>query len=169
MKTNNYIKIMKTIILTVLALVTFSAISFAQTEKEDIAIAESIFGKAKKTIISEYVQIDAEKREAFWKLYDQYNEKSNAITLERLNLIKKYADNYANIDDPLATSLANDLISNNEKYDHLYKQYLGKFTKVIGGVKAATLFQVEFYIQTAMERKLQKRIPIIGQMPEVQN
>lgn len=160
---------MKTIVLTIVCMVAFSAIAFAQTEKEDIAIAESIFGKAKKAVISEYIQIDADKKDAFWKLYDQYEEKNNAITLERLTLIKKYADNYANIDDALATSLAGDLIENNEKYDHLYKQYFGKFRKEVGGLKAASLFQIEFYIQTAMEHKLQKRIPIIGQMQEVQN
>jgi len=63
---------MKRIILTLTFLITFSALALAQTEKEDIAIAEAVFGKAKKTIIAEYMQIDENHKTEFWHLYDDY-------------------------------------------------------------------------------------------------
>ncbi|GLU55182.1 hypothetical protein Dfri01_46430 [Dyadobacter frigoris] len=160
---------MKKRVITLICISAFSLAAQAQTQKEDIAIAQSIFGKTKKTIINEYVRISDEKKSAFWGLYDQYEEKSNAISRDRLGIIKQYADSYQTLDDEVANKLAEELLDNSERYNKLYKEYLKKFKKEIGGLKAATLIQIELYIQTAIQANLQSQIPVIGELDKLQN
>jgi hypothetical protein len=160
---------MKKVSLTLICMSFFSLLAVAQTEKEDIAIATSIFGKTKKAIITDYMQIDDKDSKAFWDLYDQYEDKDNVINLERLALIKQYADNYNTLDDALATKIAGEYLNNTAKYNSLYKVYFEKFKKLVGGVKAATLFQIEIYIQTAIQANLQSRIPVIGELQKLQH
>jgi hypothetical protein len=160
---------MKRIFLTLIFLITFSALALAQTEKEDTAIAEAIFGKAKKTIIAEYIQIDENKKNEFWKLYDEYEDKNNVILLERFGLIKQFVESYDTLDDATAPPIAEGIMNNTAKLDHLHREYFGKFQKVIGGLKAATVYQIELYIQTAVQADAQSHIPVVGEIKKLQH
>ncbi|MBD1365400.1 hypothetical protein IDJ77_16420 [Mucilaginibacter sp. ZT4R22] len=160
---------MKKISLTLILISFFSMLAAAQTEKEDMAIATSIFGKTKKAIITQYMQIADKDSKAFWDMYDQYEYKDNAINQEGLALIKQYTDNYNTLNDSLATKIAGEYLNNTTKYNALYKVYFKRFKKLVGGVKAATLFQIEIYIQTAIQANLQSQIPVIGELQRLQH
>jgi hypothetical protein len=131
--------------------------------------AEAIFGKAKKTIIAEYIQIDENKKTEFWKLYNKYEDQNNATLLERLGLIKQFVESYDTLDNVNAARIAEGLMNNTAKLDHLHREYFDKFQKVIGGLKAATLYQVELYIQTAVQSNVQSHIPVIGEIQKLQH
>jgi len=107
---------MKRALLKIIFIAGFFFMASAQTEKEDIAIAQSIFGKTKKAVISDNIQISEIEQKAFWALYDQYEIKSNEINMARIDLIKRYADNYNTLTDESAAKLATDYIENSAKY-----------------------------------------------------
>ena len=50
----------------------FACSSYAQTQNDEMQMFQTMFGMAKKEIVSEFVKIDSPKNEAFWKLYDEY-------------------------------------------------------------------------------------------------
>lgn len=149
------------------AMVLMSTISKAQLQKEDIAIAHSMFTKTKKTIISEYMDIKPYQT-VFWDLYDQYEGKRKVILEERYLLLKEYGDKYSNLDNTTASALAGKFIKNTAKAEALNKRYFKKFKKLIGGLQAATLFQIEVYIQTAMQASTLTQIPIIGELQKIE-
>jgi len=155
---------MKITIFTVLILACFSFVAVAQTEKEDVEIAQSIFGKSKKEVILQYLQIPEAEKDAFWSVYDEYETKNIEINTARINLIKRFAANYNGLNDDAASKIAMDYIENSAKYFELYKEYFPKFKKVVGGVNAATVIQLEIYMQTAIQAALQNQIPIIGEL-----
>jgi hypothetical protein len=157
---------MKTI--SMLAVLVFmSSISKAQLQKEDIAIAHSMFTKTKKTIISEYMDIKPYQT-LFWDLYDEYEGKRKIILEERYALLKAYSDTYATLDNATASVLAAKFIKNTAKTEALNKRYFKKFKRLIGGLQAATLFQIEVYIQTAMQASTLTQIPIIGELQKME-
>ncbi len=137
---------MKKILISLVCISVIPVFCCAQTEKEDITTSQLIFGKARKTIINECIRISENEKAAFWKMYDQYEEKNNAINQERVGILKKYADNYTNIDEALAKKLALDFLVNTAKCNELYSEYFKKFKKKFGGVKAAAVIQAEIYI-----------------------
>lgn len=140
--------------------------SFAQIDKEDIAIAEAIFGKNKKKIFTDYMQIP-DTEHIFWKLYDEYEGKRKVISSERLGLLSQYAAEYDSLNDVNAAKLAEAYIANTDKINKLNKTYFRKFNKAVGGLKAATLYQIETFIETSVRAKLQSEIPVIGELQKM--
>src|SRR3954454_10427273 len=96
---------------------------FAQSNKEDVDMIQSAFGKEKKDIVSQYMQVNAQKSDAFWKLYDEYEDKRKAIGRERISLIEQYANSMDSLSDSKAKQLATSTLANDAKYTGLYQSY----------------------------------------------
>ena len=157
------------IALIALALVLARNVSSAQLYSEDAAIAQALFSKTKKILVSNYLDIDdTPQNAAFWKLYDTYEAKRKAIYQERFFLFKEYSDKYLTLDDATATKLVAGFMENTEKVDKLNQQYFRKFKKLVGGLQAATLFQIEVYTQTALQNDAHMQIPIIGELQRIE-
>lgn len=152
-----------------LAALMLSALSaHAQFDDDDIALVQSMFGKTKRAIVAEYVTVSESQSPAFWQLYDRYEIERKEIVRDRFLLIRRYAAEYDSITADQAIDLARGFIQNTGKMNALQATYVRKFEKLIGGLSAATLFQVELYLQTAMQADLQCQIPIIGQLKKLQ-
>src|SRR5215467_5881629 len=78
----------------------------AQSNKEDIDIIQSVFGKQKKEIISTYMTIPEKKAKQFWTLYDQYEDARKKLGRQRIALIEDYANHYDKLTDAKAADLA---------------------------------------------------------------
>ncbi len=153
----------RTLIIAACIFFSFNSL-MAQSNSEDVDMIQAAFGKEKKALVSEYMQIPAKDSVAFWKLYDEYEGKRKAIGKQRIDIIQQYADNYDKLTDAKATQLANSVFSNDAKYTLLYQTYFPKFSSVIGGRRAAKLFQLETYLQTLIRAKMQTDIPFIDEL-----
>jgi hypothetical protein len=150
---------------TALLLMSFSV--FAQSNKEDIDIIQSEFGKEKKDIVNQYMQVNAQKSDAFWKLYDEYEDKRKAIGRERLHLIEQYANSMDSLSDSKAKQISISTLANDAKYTSLYQSYYSRFSNIIGGKDAAKLFQLELYLQTITKLYIMDQIPFIGELDKL--
>lgn len=146
----------------------FRNTSSAQLYSEDAPIAQALFSKTKRILVSSYMNIDdTPANVAFWKLYDDYEAKRKVIFQEQFYLLKEYSDKYMDLDNATAAKLAEGFMENTAKVDKLNKQYFKKFRKLVGGLQAATLFQIEVYTQTALQNDAHMQIPIIGELQNV--
>ena len=136
----------------------------AKSNKEDIDIIQSEFGKNKKELVSEFMQVAAKDSVAFWKLYDEYEDKRKALGKERINILQQYADQYQTLTDDQASKLATSTFSNDLNYDKLHETYFKKFSTVSGAKNAAKLFQLETYLQTIVKLAVMNNIPFIGEL-----
>jgi hypothetical protein len=142
--------------------------SSAQLYTDDAAIAQALFSKTKRVLISSYMEIDdTPANSAFWRLYDEYEANRKAIFQERFYLLKEYSDKYMSLDNDTASKLAKGFMENTVKVDKLNRQYFKKFRKLVGGLQAATLFQIEVYAQTALQNDTNMQIPIIGELQKI--
>ena len=66
-----------------LAAICVSAIVSAQSNKEDIDLIQAAYGKDKKAIVAEFIQLEGAKKDAFWKLYDQYETERKTLGKKR--------------------------------------------------------------------------------------
>lgn len=160
-------KVMNKILFTAIFFTLPILIASAQIDNDDIALAQSLFGKTKRTIVKDYLEIGHADEAAFWNLYEAYEKERKSISSERFELIKEYAEKYNKLDERTAFRLANGIITNNEKINKLNKVYIHKFEKAVGGLTAATLFQIEAYLQTMMQAEIQSQIPLIGQLDKL--
>jgi hypothetical protein len=155
---------MKHLLIAAACFFFLNASSFAQSDKEDIDLIQSAYGKDKKSIVSVYMKVATKDSAAFWTLYDDYENKRKAIGRERINLIKKYANSYDALNNATATQLATGFFANDTKTTQMQQLYFNKFATIIGGKNAAKLFQLEAYLQNTVRGYIMDQIPFIGEL-----
>jgi hypothetical protein len=157
------------ILITVAMLFCFVGAASAQSNKEDLDIIQSVFGKEKKAIVASFIQLDAPKQDAFWKLYDEYETSRKELGRERIALLERYAKNYATLDDATTDQIMKDLQKLQASTDKLAVKYYGKIKKEVGVKPAAQFFQLEAYLLTMVRAAILDSIPMIGELDVLKN
>ena len=144
--------------------VFFSSFVMAQSNKEDVDIIQSVFGKQKKELVQMYMTLPEDKRAGFWTLYDQYEADRKALGRERIALIESYANDYATLDDKKASDLMNRKLKWTGDYAKFQKKYFDLMMKQIGGLQASKFFQLEDYLENNIRLFIQDQIPFIDEL-----
>ncbi|MEQ8304489.1 MAG: hypothetical protein RIB47_13920 [Cyclobacteriaceae bacterium] len=150
--------------LLILAAVCFSGLVAAQSNSEDVDFVQSIYGKEKKMIMAEFVQVDDANKDAFWSLYDEYEVKRKAFGKQRIALLEKYADEYLNLDDVSTSKIINETIALGAKTDKLLATYFKKMNKAAGTKPAAQFYQLELFLLSEVRASILESIPFIGEL-----
>lgn len=150
--------------LLVLCALCVSTFTFAQSNKEDVDFIQSIYGKEKKTIVAEFVKLEGAQKDAFWKLYDEYELKRKEYGQKRIALLEKYASSYATLDDATTSKLINDMSTLGINTDKLIITYHKKMEKAAGVKAAAQFYQLESYFLSAIRVSILESIPFIGEL-----
>lgn len=154
---------MKNVLSTVVA-ICFSMMAMAQSNKEDIAIIQGMFGKAKKDLVTQYMTIPADKADAFWKTYDDYEAARTELGRERIKLIEDYANSYTAMDDKTSDALMKRKMKWLTNYSKMQSKYYGSISKVIGAAQASKFMQLEDYIENNIRLAVQESIPFIEEI-----
>lgn len=145
--------------------VAFSATTFAQsTLKDDIDVVQSVYGKSKSELVSQYMALSGVQATDFTKIYDAYELERKKLGEEKIHLINQYATDYATLTDAKADVIAKGVLKNNTAYDKLYSTYYEKVKKAIGATNATKFIQLEIYLQTEIRSSLQNAIPFVGEL-----
>ncbi|MEZ4810477.1 MAG: hypothetical protein R2819_08965 [Allomuricauda sp.] len=140
----------------------------AQMDRDDMAITLSLISKSKKATICNYLEIDqSPKYQGFWKVYGEYESKRKAIMVHKLELLDDYLKNYYILDDAKASRITIELMHTDQLIGKLDGHYFKKFQKLLGGLQATKIFQIENFMQTAMTANIQSKTPIIGEIEKL--
>lgn len=151
--------------LLLIAAIAISATTFAQsTMKEDVDILQSVYGKSKKELVNSYMQLSGTQSDAFWKVYDAYEQERKVLGRKKIELINEYGNHYATLTDAKADELAKGSMKNSMDYEKLYAKYYEKCKAAIGALNAAKFIQAEVYMQTTIRTQIQDAIPFIGEL-----
>ena len=146
------------------AVICLPLFSFAQSNKEDIDLIQSIYGKEKKTIVADFIKLEGAQKDAFWKLYDEYEGKRKTLGHKRVALLEKYAANYGTMDDLATSNLIKETVSLGAETDKLIATYHKKIEKAAGARPAAQFYQLEVYLLSAIRTAIFENIPFIGEL-----
>lgn len=138
----------------------------AQSNKEDIEIIQNLYGKDKKTIVESFIQLDADKKDAFWKMYDEYETERKNLGKKRIALLERYAAEYDKMDDAKLETLMKDIFSLQQQTDKLIESYYQKIKKSAGVRAAAQFSQIEAYLLSIVRVTILENIPVIGGLYE---
>jgi hypothetical protein len=153
----------KYILITVALFLT--SFAYTQSDKEEIDLMQAAFGKEKKVIVADFIQLSGTQKEPFWKLYDEYETKRKEIGKERIELLKQYAEQFMTMNSEQADEWTKKVIEVQKKTDNLIVTYYTKVKAVTDGVVATQFYQIEGYILTMMRMKLLQEVPFIKKTP----
>jgi len=150
---------MKKVSLLLIAFFTFLFVN-AQSNKEEVDLMQSAFGMEKKAMVSEFVKVDASQKDAFWKLYDEYETARKDLGKKRIELLNQYADNYNKMTNEFADSWTKQVLDMTKKTDALLVTYYNKIKKVTNPVVALQFWQVEGYILSGIRLMILEELPL---------
>ena len=143
------------------AAVIMTAFVYAQSNKEEVDLLQAAFGMDKKAAVADFVKPSAEQKDAFWKLYDEYETQRKALGKERIALLEQYAAHYQDMTSAQADALTTKVIALQKKTDNLIGLYYTKIKLVSNGLVATQFYQIENFILTGIRMELLKKVPFV--------
>lgn len=151
---------MKKYILISVALL-FASFGYTQSNKEEIDLMQAAFGMDKKAVVADFVKPSDTQKDAFWKLYDEYETQRKVLGKERIALLKEYADTYLTMTPEQADAWTKKVMELQKKTDNLITTYYAKVKAISDGIVATQFYQIENYILTAIRMQLLQNIPFL--------
>lgn len=152
---------LKFIGLSVLAVV-FSLSAMSQSFKDELDVIQTVWGKNKKALTMDFLQLAPEQAAAFGPIYDEYLEARKKITQVRGEAMEAFAAKNAQLDDESAKDMVTKLMKNNSNLASLQSKTFKKLSKALSPAKAAQWWQLESYIDAEI------RAAILGELPLLQ-
>ena len=153
---------MKKYILTIISLIVVLSLK-AQSNVDEIAFIQSVYGMDKKDLIAKHMKIDVGKSELFWQLYDEYEISRKEIGLKRANNIIAYAKKYEKLIAADADALVKESFEVQTGFIKLWEKNNIKMSKVLSPVTAAQFIQAEMFLENMVRQELSMDIPLIGE------
>jgi Spy/CpxP family protein refolding chaperone len=150
--------------LLLLLAVCVSSFAYAQSNKEDVDFIQSIYGKEKKTIVGDFIKLEGAQKDAFWKLYDEYETERKELGKKRIALLEKYASTYGAMDDAATSKVIKETAALAAATDKLIISYHKKMEKAAGVKAAAQFYQLEAYFLSVIRASILESIPFIGEL-----
>ena len=143
-------------------LLIFSVSVFAQGEAQFI---QDLYGMEKKQIINQYLQFSSdEASDTFWELYNAYEVERRALGDKRIKLLQQYVEDYMNMPESEMEMLLSEVTKMNSDYVKLLNSSIKKIKKKVGIKQAAQFYQIENYLNNAINTSIAEEIPFIGEL-----
>lgn len=153
---------MKKLFFSLIAICMLSVSINAQTDSEEIAFMQTIFGMEKQKLVESFVHPSEDTSEAFWEIYDSYESNRKELGKKRLVLLQKYLDTYDKNTDEEVNALIKEMNSLGKSNDKLIDKYYKKLKKV-NPVQAGAFYQIEGYIASKIRVEILENIPLFGE------
>ena len=135
--------------------------AFTQSNKDEVALMQAAFGMDKQALVAEFVKPSPAEKDAFWKLYDEYELKRKELGKQRIELLEQYADKYLTMSGVDADAWTKKVIKLQEQNDKLIKTYYSKIESKSDGIVATQFYQIENFILIAIRGEVLKNIPFL--------
>ena len=146
------------IIVSALYMASFAC---AQSNKEEVDFLQAAFGMDKKAAVAEFVKPSPAQKDAFWKLYDEYETQRKDLGKQRITLLEEYAGKYKTMTSEQADAWTKKVMDLQKKTDNLITTYYGKVRSATDGIVALQFYQMENYILAVIRAQVLDEIPFV--------
>jgi hypothetical protein len=153
---------MKKVLPLIIAILSFTT-AFSQSFKDEVNLIQTIYGKDKKELVAEFVELNSDQEAAFWKLYDEYEVKRKELGEKRFEIIWNYVSDYGEIKPEDAEMMMNESIPLRKRSDDLVDTYYKKIKNKTDPVVAVQFYQIENYLSDLIRIKLLEELFITKQ------
>jgi hypothetical protein len=133
---------------------------FAQDVQSYIELLKSDVKTGKKEIITKVMAFTDKESQAFWAIYNEFENELEKLADKRLANIKDFAANYDNMTDKKADELINSSFKFLDDRSSLNKKYYKKFASALTPTIAAKYMQVEHAIQLILDIGIAANLPL---------
>jgi hypothetical protein len=115
----------------------------------------------KQGMIDQAMALEAGDKAKFWQIYQGFQKELDAIWDVRLTNVKKYAETYQAMTDPVADQIAGSALTNEQQLTALKKKYYAQFKTALGAKSAARWLQIETTVGSLAMLQLLAEMPLM--------
>jgi hypothetical protein len=138
----------------------------AQDFNDYLEVSREVLKTEKKALIADLMQFSSEESQAFWPLYNEYEDAKYKVNTRYFNLLEKFADNFENMTNELATEVINESISIKQELVKLEKSYAKKFMKILTPKRTIKYLQAENKIKAMIDAEMALQIPFLDEIED---
>ena len=147
--------------IVIIAALFMASFASAQSNKEEVDLMQAAFGMDKKAVVAEFVKPSDAQKDAFWKLYDEYETQRKELGKQRIALLEQYANQYKTLTSEQADAWTKKVMELQKKTDGLIATYYTKVKGISDGLVATQFYQIENYILAGIRAQLLENIPFV--------
>jgi hypothetical protein len=118
--------------------------------------------RAKKVeIVTRAIPLTDAQAKVFWPLYRQYDLASSKLLDERVQIIRDFAAGYDSMTDATAVALSQRVFALEDARLKLRRDQFAIFAKQLPGKTVARFFQVDAYVNRAIDLKISDELPLL--------
>jgi hypothetical protein len=136
---------------------------YAQTSDAEAEAMANLLGVQKKEIVMKMVPVSGKDSIAFWKLYNEYQQKHNAVAKSRIQLYEQTAMAYNKMTPALADSLSRKYFVMRADQEKTLEEYYKKIKSATNSIVAFEFYQAEVYLLTQVRAAIMQQIPTYGE------
>jgi hypothetical protein len=133
----------------------------AQTETDDIELARTHIATERKAIVAKNMELSEEQSDAFWPVYNEFQEAKRDVSDRRVKLIQEYAEKYGTLSEDHAIKMLKEMLDIGEDELEVQKEFVRKFEKVLPAMKVFRYYQIESKLDAVVEYELARSIPLV--------
>jgi len=141
----------------------FAAVTYSQSNKEEIDLFQAAVGMQKKEAVANFVHPTAAQKDAFWKLYDEYESARKINGQQRIKVLEQYATQFATMTDAQAEVWMKEVLKLQAATDELIIAYYNKIKKATSPLVATQFYQIENYFLAVVRAKILDAVPFVGE------
>jgi hypothetical protein len=115
----------------------------------------------KKLFVAKNMQLTEAEAQAFWPVYERYQDELFLLRARTLKLINDYAEAYEKMTNDTAKKLLDEYMTIETLGLKLRQAYLPKFREVLPEVKVVRYYQIENKIHAVLMYELGANIPLM--------
>jgi len=115
----------------------------------------------KKLFVAENMQLTEAEAQAFWPVYERYQDELFLLRARTMILINDYAEAYEKMTNDTAKKLLDEYMTIETLGLKLRQAYLPMFREVLPDVKVVRYYQIENKINAALMYELGANIPLM--------
>jgi hypothetical protein len=146
--------------------IVLSVTVYAQDFNDYLEVSREVLKTEKKALIAGVMKFTPEESQAFWPLYNEYEQKKYIVNTRYFTLIQIFADNYGRMSDEIATEIINESIEVRMELVKLQKVYAKKFQKILTPQKTIRYLQAENKIRALIDAELALEIPLLEELED---
>jgi hypothetical protein len=112
-------------------------------------------------IMAKNLTLTAEQAAKFWPAYAKFQAEQTVIVDQQLAAIKRYAENYATLNDETATALVEAHLTRDLQMNQLRTRWLKEFQQILPGSLAARVIQIDRRLGLASQISISAQIPLV--------
>ena len=135
--------------------------SWTADAQDDLQAVSEAIRNQKRIYIEKVMELTPQEKDAFWRLYAEYDSGLAKIAEKRITLATDFIVSQGTLSDAKALDMLNQKLRIDGD-ELIFKQsYVSKFKQILPGRKVVRFYQTENRFDTAATAELYRNIPVI--------